>query len=461
MNTDPTLFADCEPRPADEPADRARSSTPTDPPRLRRPERDQVEMRTASLNELLPPEHQARTVWDFVQGLDLSPLLAEIRAVAHHPGQPANDPRILLAVWLYATIEGIGSAREVARLCAAHIAYQWLCGGVSLSYKSLSDFRSSNTALLNDLLTENLAALMNEGLVQIQRVAQDGMRVRAHAGASSFRRQPTLQRCLDEARAQMAALENQLHEDGGAATRRQEAARQRAAEDRQQRLERALHEREQLAELREKQRRDKGIKYDPNELRVSTTDPEARRMKMPDGGTRPGYNVQLATTTESGIIVGVDVTNSGGDGGQLRPMVEQLDERSGQKPVAMLVDGGFTTLDDIERVEQDGIKVYGPIKDEAKKKAQGIDPYQPGKKDGPGVIDWRARMGTPEAKVIYRLRAQTAEWANAGLRNRGLYQVTVRGVQKVLAVVLLHALAHNLLRAVTLRKEKESQEVAR
>jgi hypothetical protein len=127
----------------------------------------------------------------------------------------------------------------------------------------------------------------------------------------------------------------------------------------------------------------------------------------------------------------------------------------------MLVDGGFTTLDDIERVEQDGIKVYGPIKDEAKKKAQGIDPYQPGKKDGPGVIDWRARMGTPEAKVVYRLRAQTAEWANAGLRNRGLYQVTVRGVQKVLAVVLLHALAHNLLRAVTLRKEKESQEAAR
>jgi hypothetical protein len=184
-------------------------------------------------------------------------------------------------------------------------------------------------------------------------------------------------------------------------------------------------------------------------------------MKMPDGGTRPGFNVQLATTTESGIIVGVDVTNSGGDGGQLRPMVKQLEGRSGQKPEAMLVDGGFTTLDDIECIEQDGIKVYGPIKDEEKKKAQGIDPYQPGKKDGPGVIDWRARMGTSEAKGIYRLRAQTAEWANAGVRNRGLYQVTVRGVQKVLAVVLLHALAHNLLRAVALRKEKESQEAAR
>src|SRR5262245_30433248 len=122
MNPDPMLFPDCEPRPTDEPADRPRPPCPSDPPRLRRPERDQVEMRTASLNELLPPEHQARTVWDFVQGLDLSRLLAEIRAVAHHPGQPANDPRLLLAVWLYATIEGIGSAREVARLCAAHLA---------------------------------------------------------------------------------------------------------------------------------------------------------------------------------------------------------------------------------------------------------------------------------------------------------------------------------------------------
>jgi transposase len=461
MNTDPTLFPDCEPRPDDGQADGPRPLTPSDPPRLRRPERDQVEMRTASLNELLPPEHEARIVWDFVQGLDLSPLLAEIRAVAHHPGQPANDPHILMAVWLYATIDGIGSAREVARLCEAHLAYEWLCGGVSLSYRSLSGFRASNTALLNDLLTENLAALMNEGLVEIKRVAQDGMRVRAHAGASSFRRQPTLERCLAEARAQVTALENQLHEDGGAATRRQQAARERAATERQQRLEQALRERQQLAELREKQKREKGTKYDPNELRVSTTDPEARRMKMPDGGTRPGYNVQLATTTESGFIVGADVNNIGSDGGQLRPMAEQIEERCGTKPKAMLVDGGFITLDDIEHVEQDGIEVYGPIKDEQKKKAQGIDPYQPRKKDGPGVKDWRARMGTAEAKSIYRLRAQTAEWANAGLRNRGLYQVTVRGAQKVLAVVLLHALAHNLLRAVALRNKKESQEAAR
>lgn len=459
MNADPMLFPDCELRPDD-----TRTEPPTVPdvaPRLRRPERHQVEMRTASLDQLLPPDHQARVVWDFVTTLDLSPLLDDVRAVAHHPGQPANDPRLLMAVWLYATIDGVGSAREVARLCEAHIAYQWLCGGVSLSHKSLSDFRAANTALFNELLTENVATLLHQGLIDLQQVAQDGMRVRASAGASSFRRRPTLERCLQEARAQVTALENQVHEDGGAATRRQQAARERAARERQERLEQALREREQLVELRERQKREKGIKYDPEEIRVSTTDPEARRMKMPDGGTRPGFNVQLATTTGSGIIVGADVTNVGSDLGQLRPMAEQIEERTGETPAALLVDGGFTALDDIEHVEQNGTKVYGPIKDEEKKKAKGIDPYQPGRKDGPGVIDWRARMGTPEAKTIYRLRAQTAEWVNAGARNRGLYQVTVRGAQKVLAVVLLHALAHNLLRAVALRREKEAETVRR
>ena len=414
-------------------------------------------MRTASLDQLLPPDHQARTVWDFVATLDLSALLAQVRAVDHHPGQPANDPRVPMAVWLYATIDGVGSAREVERLCEAHIAYQWLCGGVSLSYKSLSAFRAANTALFNDLLTANIATLLHQGLIDLRQVAQDGMRVRASAGASSFRRQPTLERCLEEARAQVAALENQVDEDGGAATRRQQAARERAAREHQERLQQALREREQIIALRERQKREKGLPYDADEVRVSTTDPEARRMKMPDGGTRPGFNVQLATTTGNGFIVGADVTNVGSDSGQLRPMTEQIEQRTGHMPAEMLVDGGFATLDDIEQVEHHGIKVYAPIKDEEKKIAKGIDPYQPGRKDGPGVIQWRARMGTPEAKIIYRLRAQTAEWANAGARNRGLYQVTVRGVQKVLAVVLLHALAHNLLRAAALRREEEVQ----
>jgi hypothetical protein len=280
------------------------------------------------------------------------------------------------------------------------------------------------------------------------------MKVRASAGASSFRRRPKLERCLEEARQQVAALEKQLHEDPTAVTRREEASRQRAATDRVQRLEKALAERQRLEELRERQRREKGIKFEPEELRASTTDPEARRMKMPDGGTRPAYNVQLATTTDGGVIVGVHVTNSGGDGGQMLPMIEQLQQSYGQLPEEIVADGGFMTNHDIEQVEGLGTKVIGPIKDEEKKKTQGTDPYQPRRNDGPGVGGWRQRMGTEAAKAIYPLRAQTAEWVNAGARNRGLYQVRVRGLQKVLAVVMWQALAHNLLRSYVLQMQR-------
>jgi transposase len=319
-------------------------------PRLRPIERSQVEMRCASLDQLLTPDHAARIVWAYVEGLDLSPLLQAIKAVAGQPGRDANDPRVLLALWLYATIDGVGSARELDRLCAEHLAYQWLCGGLSVNYHTLADFRKDHVSFLDQLLTDGVATLLHEGLVNLQRVAQDGMRVRASAGASSFRRAPSLQRCLEEAEQQVQTLRSQVDEDSGAASRRQQAARQRAAAERRARVQQALQERQKLLDLRLRQKKEKGIKFEAEQLRTSTTDPEARRMKMPDGGTRPGYNVQLATTPESGVIVGVDVTNRGGDGGQLGPMIEQLQQRYGATPQAALVDGGFTTLDDIEGV---------------------------------------------------------------------------------------------------------------
>jgi len=327
---------------------------------------------------------------------------------------------------------------------------------VSLNDHTLADFRTEHTDFLRQLLTDSVATLQHQGLIDLQRVVQDGMQVRASAGASSFRRQPSLERCLDEARQQVAALEQQRDDDAGAVRRRQEAARHRAARERVGRLEQALHEHQELLALREQQRREKGAPFDPEQLRTSTTDPEARKMKMADGGTRPGYNVQLATTTAGGVIVGVAVTNSGSDSGQLAPMIGQIKDRCGQAPAEALVDGGFTTLEDIETVHRDqGTKVYGPVKDEEKKRAQGVDPFQPRPKDGPGVAAWRQRMGTAEAKAIYRLRAQTAEWVNAGARHRGLYQVRVRGVPKVLAVALWYALAHNLRRQYALQRQKE------
>ncbi len=450
MNTEPSLFPqDDDASPVTPPAEA--SPAPAAPPRLRRPERHQGEMRWESLDFLLPPEHQARIVWQWVEHLDLAPLLKSIRAVEGRAGRNANDPRLLLALWLYATLDGVGSGREIAHLCKEHLAYRWLCGGVSMNQHTLTDFRRENVEVLRNILVDSVAALRHQGLVEINRVAQDGMRVRASAGSSSFRRKPTLKDCLKEADDQWEALEKQRDEDDGAVTRRQEAARKRGARERVERIEQALQEHAKLTELRETQQREKGTKVDLEQLRISTTDPEARRMKMPDGGTRPAYNVQLATAVESGIIVGVDVTNSGGDGGQMAPMLDQIAKDYGQAPAEMLVDGGFTTLADIDHAHAQQTTVFGPIKDEEKKRAKGVDPFAPRPRDSAGVAAWRQRMGTEEAQAVYKLRAQTAEWANAGMRNRGLQQFRVRGLRNVLAVTLIYALAHNMLQAQALQ----------
>lgn len=343
------------------------------------------------------------------------------------------------------------SARRLDQLCQESLPYQWLAGGVSMNYHSLADFRVEHVALLDQLLTAGVAALLHQGLVQLTRVAQDGMKVRASAGSSSFRRRSTLAQCLEQAQAQVAALKTASEEDAAAVSRRQQAARERAARERQQRVQTALQEAEQLAQRRQEVEQSKGVPAKPE--RASTTDPEARTMKMGDGGFRPAYNAQFATTTVGGVIVGVAVTSSGSDSGQMPQMVDQLHKRYGRVPEEMLTDGGFATLDDIQTVhEQQEVKVYAPIKDEDKKRERGVDPYAPRPRDKEGVALWRQRMGTAEAKVIYRERACAAEWVNAMARNRGLYQVRVRGRLKVLAVLLWQALAHNLLRAVALRK---------
>ena len=410
--------------------------------RLRAAVRDQVVFQQCALDELLPEDHQARIVWAYVEGLDLSELRERIQAVEGGPGQAPADPRVMMTLWLYATLRGVGSARELDRLCAQHIAYRWICGGVSMNYHTLSDFRSRHVELLDRLLTEGTASLMAEGLVKLERVAQDGMKVRASAGAASFRRQPTLEEALVQAEEQVARLRQELDDDPAASKTRQQAARRRAAEERAERVRAALEQLPRIAESKKPKDREKA--------RASTTDADARVMKMGDGGFRPAFNVQLATTTETQIITGVDVTNSGGDQGQLAPMIEQHEERYGQVPDAALVDGGFTKKEDIETVEQGGTTVYAPVQ---KSKDPERDAHTPRPDDSPAVAEWRQRMATDEAKAIYRQRAATAECVNALARNRGLQQFRVRGLRKARAVILWYALAHNLMRAATLRAE--------
>jgi transposase len=444
MSTEAGLFPDLDPVAEAAPAEAAEASV-AGKPRLRYAHRNQVEMRTCALDQLLPEDHEARTVWAYVEGLDLTALLQRIKAVAHAPGAAATDPRILIALWLYATLRAVGSARELARRCdgaTGEVAFQWLAGGVSLNYHTLADFRTAPVEFLDTLLSQSVATLRHEGLVELERVAQDGVKVRASAGASSFRRQETLQQHLQEAEQQVQALKAELDADPTAASRRQHQARERAARERAARVQRAL---EQLPQIQaQKKAKDK------DQARASTTDADARVMKMADGGFRPAFNVQLSTDSATQVITGVDVTNSGGDQGQLAPMVEQHEARYGKAPAQMLVDGGYIKKEDIEAVRPQ-TAVYAPV---PPSKDPDRDPHTPRADDTLAVAEWRARMATDEAKAIYRERSQH-ECVNAIARNRGLQQFRVRGLQKVKAVVLWYVLIHNLMRAALLRAQRD------
>ena len=414
-------------------------------PRLRCADRRQVVFRSASLDELLSEDHPARSVWQYVEGLDFAPIHQQIRSVEGHAGRASVDPKILMTLWLFATLDGVGSARQLAKLCTIHAAYQWICGDVSINYHGLSDFRTHHGAFLDQLLTQSVATLMQEGLVTLHRVAQDGMRVRASAGAASFRREKTLQQCLTEAEEQVQTLRQELEDDPAAANKRQQAARERATRERKERVQKAL---DQLDEVRAKKK-----PQDRDKARVSTTDPEARVMKMADGGFRPAYNVQFATDTESQVIVGVEVTNSGSDQGQMAPMVEQIEERHGKSPDEMLVDGGYVKKEDIDKVSapQGKTTVYAPV---MKSKAPDRDAHVPRSDDSLAVAEWRQRMATDEAKEIYKERAATAECVNAIARNRGYLQFRVRGSPKARVIALWYALIHNVMRTVALRAER-------
>jgi transposase len=415
-------------------------------PRVNQPERSQIEMRCESLDQRLDAEHTARVIWQVVQGLDLSALYQKIDAVEGVAGRNASDPRVLFALWLYAATDGVGSARELERLCFEHRAYEWLRGNVPVNYHLLADFRVQQGDLLKELQVESLAGLIAEGLVSLDIAAQDGLRVRASAGSGSFRRQPTLEQAQQQARDQLDKIERDSAADAAGQTLRQQKARQRAARERLERLNKALAAARHLAAQREKRK-----KGDGDKARASTTDADARNMKMGDGGFRPAYNVQLATDADSGIILNMDVINEGSDAGQMKPMMDEIKKDQGQAPKLLLTDGGFSTIADIEETTTGGTKVYTPVKEEAKKKAAGKDPFAALPKDSPTIAEWRQRMGTAEAKTLYQRRAPTAELPNARLRNHGIYQLGVRGLAKVKAALWWHVLALNLMRALVLR----------
>lgn len=404
-------------------------------PRLREPERDQIELRAVDLDSLLGADHPARIVWAYVERLDLGVLEDRVRAREGLPGHPPASPRLLLALWLYATTQGVGSARALDRMCKSEDAYRWLCGGVSVNHHTLSDFRMGQADMLDELLTLNVAALAEAGLIDLDDVAQDGLRVRASAGSGSFRRRATLEKHRKQARRLVEKLKREHDDDPDASNRRVRAARERAARERLARVEQALAELDRL----EEGRAGKKGKGGDREARVSTTDPEARVIKMPDGGFRPGYNMQIASAVEQQIIVGVDITASSSDGGLMRPMIEQIDERHDHMPRRYLADGGFAKNDDIDWADQEGVLVHCP----PTKNKHGTDPLAPRADDKPGVAAWRRRMKSPTGKARYKRRV-IAECINAQARQWNLRQITVRGIAKARTLLLWFALANNI-----------------
>jgi len=410
-------------------------------PRLRTVDRQQV-IPAMPLEGLLDTDHQARLVWDFCLGLDLSALYDRVRSRVGGPGHPAIDPRIQTALWLYATLEAVGSARSLAWLCENHNAFRWLAGGVSVNHHTLADFRVANLDFLGGLLTHSVAVLREQDLVDLNRVAIDGMRVRACAGAASFRTRATLEEHLEEAKEQVARLEEEMDDDPSAPSRRAAAARERAARERQQRLEAAL---ERLPELEAKKKAD-----EKDKARASSTDSQASVMKMADGGYRPAMNVEFASATDSLVILAVSVLTTGSDMGQMGPMLDQIEGRFGVRPGEALADGGYARHQDIEQAQAAGTTTYIPV---PKPKDPERDRHEPLKRDSEAIAAWRKRMKTDGAKEIYKERAATAECVNAQARNRGLLRLLVRGARKVKAVALWYAIAHNMRRWFGLRSE--------
>lgn len=416
--------------------------------RVRRPQRSQIEMCAYSLDQLLPADDRARSVWAFVMSLNLEPFYSDIQVTADSAGRSAIAPEILVALWLQATLDGIGSARELDRRCENQRPYQWLLGGVRVNYHTLSDFRVQHVERLDRLLVDVVAALIDGGIVPLDTIAQDGMRVRASAGGSSFRRKPTLENLQQAAQEHLDRLKQEANSESErlAGDARRKAATERAACERQERIAEALRQHEKLSKQREQRK-----KGDGETTRVSTTDPDARKMKMANGGYDPAYNVQFATDADSRVIVGVTVTNGGTDGGELPPMLDKLHKQYGKTPSTALVDSAYATQESVTAAEAGGTKVVSTIPRSEQLEKHGKDPHARQRRDTDEYVAFRARMADPDYKELYKTRPSIAEFPNADCRNRNLRQFRVRGLAKVTAVALWHALAFNFMRLMGLK----------
>lgn len=404
-------------------------------PRTTEPVRNQAQFHFEMPEDALEPEHPARVLWDALGRLDLSAFLVQARSFEGGAGRSTHSPRLMLTLWTFAISQGIGSAREIERLIETDRAFAWIAGSMSVSHHALSRFRVGHPEALDQLMTDILAALMHKGVLSLRLVALDGMRVRAAASAPSFRSEPSLLECREQAELHLKAILAQA--DDPELSFAQKAAREAGARDFQQRVEEAIATVHTLQESRAPSK---------SAARASTTDAEARVMKMGDGGFHPALNVRAATAgSELGgprTIVAVEVTNVGSDMGSMSPMLAQIEQRTGLVPQTLLADANHANHDAISEASARGVDVLVPIP----RRSQRTGP------DGnhtPAIEQWRERMQTTEAKELYRARAGLCEWTNAQIAGRfGLRQFLVRAIEKATCVALLAAITTNLTQHV-------------
>ncbi len=424
--------------------------------RFIRADRAQARWDFVDLDALVPSDHRARVVMSFVESLDLSLLYEAIQAREGEPGRPPPDPAVLLALWLYATIEGVGSARQLERLAQHDPAYRWIAGGVPLNYHGLADFRVAHVEVLDRLLSESVTALIVEGVVSLGEIAVDGTKVRANASRESFKSGGKLGRIEAAVGQRLAALKAETESNPEASSRRKRAAQERGMREVKERAERARAALERMRAEKEKRAKthaqDEAKKSEP---KVSLSDPEARCMRFPDGAIRPAYNAQIAVAPRQGIIVAVAMTDRRNDAGLAVPMVDELMQRYGKAPEKLLVDSRYATAEDIAALAENSagpVTVYAPPPSERQDvKAETLARRAKQRAREPDSIkEWRSRMGTQAGAEVYR-RRKLIERINANLKNHGFGFIPVRGLIKAQAIALWHALANNLMAAHRLR----------
>ena len=472
--------------------------------------REQMTWSAVDVEQLIDSDHRARVIWELVGGLDLSRFYDAIKSNEEKGGCPAHSPQLLISLWVYALTLGINSAREIERRCQWDPAFRWLTGLEVVNYHTVSDFRVQTKEEADELFTQLLAVLSSEGLVNLEQVTLDGTKIKARASKKSFRREPRLQEHLELARQRLKELEE---EESEGVSQRMVKAQQRARREKQERLKKALKELEKVRE----QKRGEAEKA---EARASSSDPEARVMKLADGGFAPSYNTEISTDTAHGIIVDVKVTQASNDYDQLLPALERIEERMKKKPKQMVVDTGFVSRENVEGITE-GVDLLGPLADDAAKAHRGSSrfgneqfqyeaeqdryrcpggkylPYEgkqtkdgqtyfkykakwkdccncplrwqccpENKKHGRSVVRseesaamkaFRKKMESEEAKEQYRVRSPVAEFRNCWIKTKlGLWTFHVRGLVRAQAEALWVCFTHNLQHWMRLRGPKAS-----